>query len=114
MRLTKINCWEFNRCGREPNGLLTPELGICPAAVETKLDGIHHGKHAGRACWVVSGTLCEGDIQGTFAKKFDNCNKCNFYNLVKKEERANFTLSATLLSIMKEGARGLLEKEFTT
>jgi hypothetical protein len=52
---------------------------------------------AGRACWVVTGTLCTGEIQGTFAKKFKNCSMCDFYEQVKKEEFPNFKLSAVLL-----------------
>ena len=101
MRKSKLNCWEFKNCGRETGGARSHELGICPAAVETRLEGIHDGNCAGRACWTVSGTLCEGDVQGTFAKKYNNCKSCDFYLLVRNGEGPNFTLSATLLSIIK-------------
>jgi hypothetical protein len=79
IKMGKINCWEFKKCGREPNGSKVADLGICPSSTETILDGIHGGKNSGRACWVVGGTLCEGKIQGTFAKKFNNCLECNFF-----------------------------------
>lgn len=97
----KQNCWEFKGCGREPGGNKAGELGICPATSNTRLNGTHNGKAAGRSCWVVAGTLCGGIVQGTFARKFDNCIKCEFYNLVKKEETPNFTLSATLIGMLK-------------
>jgi hypothetical protein len=66
----KLNCWEFKKCGRQPGGENIEKLGLCPATTEARLDGVHNGNNAGRACWVVSGTLCGGEVQGTYAKKF--------------------------------------------
>jgi hypothetical protein len=74
------------------------ELGECPVPLESRGDGINHGKHAGRCCWCVTGTLCQGRVQGTFAQKFGNCKACPFYQFVKKEEGMNFSLSATILA----------------
>lgn len=98
----KNNCWEVKKCGRQPGGEKAKELGICPASTETKLDGVHEGKNAGRACWVVAGTLCKGEVQGTFAKKFDNCEKCEFYLSVQKEEFPRFVFSSILLAKLKK------------
>ncbi len=84
----KTNCWEFKKCGREPGGKKASELGICPATVSKELDGTHGGKNAGRACWVIAGSLCGGKIQGTYASKLANCWKCDFMNAVKAEEEA--------------------------
>jgi len=95
------NCWEIKRCGREPGGLQSGPMGICPATLEERLNGIHKGKNAGRACWVVAGTMCGGTIEGTFAMKFDTCAKCEFYQKVKKEESPAFILSPMLLNLMK-------------
>lgn len=96
----KMNCWEYKRCGREPGGHKTAELGVCPVTVHSELDGAHEGKNAGRACWVVAGSLCGGKIQGTFAEKLHNCWRCDFMNLVKKEEeQTEFGFSATRLGI---------------
>lgn len=66
----KMNCWEFMKCGREPGGASAEEFGVCPASIESRLNNIHihGGKNAGRACWAVSGTLCMGKAQGTFAR----------------------------------------------
>jgi len=94
--MKKLNCWEYNNCGREPGGVNSHEFGICPAAKETRLDGVHGGKNAGRACWVVGMTLCNGELQGSFAKKYDNCMECDFCKKVKEEERSNCQPSASL------------------
>ncbi len=99
--MSKLNCWEFKKCGRELGGV-RKDLGVCSASVEHRLHGTHGGKHAGRACWVVAGTLCEGQEQGTFAKKYHNCEKCDFYRLVKKEEGPGYTLSIMLLKKLEE------------
>ncbi len=98
--MTILNCWEFKKCGREPTGANIGELGICPATVETRVNGINGGKNGGRCCWVITGTLCGGETQGTFASKFDNCTKCDFYKLVKKEQGLGFCLSATVLGML--------------
>ena len=97
----KNNCWEIKNCGRHVGGTKTKELGICPASMEVRLDGTHGGKNAGRSCWVVAGTLCGGEEQGTFAKKFNNCEACDFYETVKKEEFPKFSFSSVLLSKIK-------------
>ena len=99
--MKKLNCWEFKKCGREPGGHNT-EHGVCPAAVDTNLDGSHDGKNAGRACWVVAGTLCEGEVQGTFAKKYVGCEQCDFYQAVVEEEGFNCKHIFFLLQKEKE------------
>ncbi|OGH96795.1 MAG: hypothetical protein A2039_00500 [Candidatus Melainabacteria bacterium GWA2_34_9] len=86
----KKNCWEFTNCGREPSGKNVDEFGVCPAAVNKKYNGLNHGKCAGRICWAVTGTFCDGNIQGTFAKKWYNCSKCDFFKQTKAEEGPNF------------------------
>lgn len=92
----KKNCWEAKGCGREPGGEKTAEFGICPATTERRLDSIHDGTNGGRACWVIAGTMCKGQVQGTFAQKFNNCQICDFYVSVKEEEFPKFQLSAIL------------------
>ena len=75
------NCWEAKNCGREPGGRKADELGICAAAVEDRLEGVHGGYHGGRACWVIAGTLCGGAVQGTAAEKEGNCMLCDVYKM---------------------------------
>lgn len=96
----KMNCWEYKQCGREKGGVKAAELGVCTAAAEVRLNGTHGGKLAGRACWVVAGTLCGGQEQGTFAQKYHNCEKCDFYRMVKQEEGMRFKLSVVLLNML--------------
>ncbi len=98
--MAKMNCWEFNKCGRQPGGASVSEYGICPAAAAKRLDGVHGGINAGRACWVVGGTFCNGSVQETFAKKYDNCLECDFYNKVRSEEASDFQLSASLFMML--------------
>lgn len=99
--MDKQNCWEFKKCGRQPSGVKS-SLGVCPAASEKRLDGTHGGKNAGRACWVISGTMCNGEVQGTFAKKYKNCETCDFYNSVEREEGPGFKMSLFLLNKLRE------------
>ena len=98
----RMNCWEFKHCGRQPGGEHVNDMGLCPAADEKRLNGIHGGTNAGRSCWVVGGTFCKGEVQGSFAQKFRSCEVCDFYGSVKKEEFPNFQLSAVLLSRIKK------------
>jgi hypothetical protein len=63
-----MDCWEFKKCGREPNGANSKEFGVCPAYP-------NHGKHCAR----IAGTYCDGEVQGGFALKLANCMKCDFY-----------------------------------
>jgi hypothetical protein len=84
--MKKLNCWEVQRCGREPGGDAVAAHGACPAAMQSALEGVHGGHRAGRACWVLAGTFCSGQVAGTVAKKLSNCMECEFYKLVMREE----------------------------
>jgi hypothetical protein len=88
--LTKINCWEYTKCGREIGGTKEDELGICSVVRNYTHRGLNGGRGAGRICWEVAGSLCHGIIQGTSAKKIMNCKQCGFFVLVKSEEGVNF------------------------
>ncbi len=66
----KVKCWEYMKCGRDKDA--TVKCSAYP--------------NFGRSCWVVSGTFCEGKVQGTFAQKYEDCRKCEFYQKVKSKE----------------------------
>jgi len=100
--MAKLNCWEFKKCGREAGGANVAEFGVCPAALEIRLHEVHGGKNAGRACWVVSGSLCDDRVQGTFARKYGNCIQCDFYKKVEEEEGQDYQLSINLLYRLKK------------
>ena len=82
----KLNCWEVLKCERQPGGQKVHELGVCPAAVDHRYDGLNGGKNAGRICWAVTGTFCDGTVQGTFAEKQLSCLACDFFAQVREEE----------------------------
>jgi len=106
----RLNCWEFKKCGRQPGGANAHHLGVCPASVEESLDGVHDGTNAGRACWVVAGTLCGGTVQGTFGAKYRSCEQCDFYQRTRKEENTKFQFSAVLLSRMRSSVADRAER----
>lgn len=99
--MAAMNCWEFKKCGRQPGGAKAAELGVCPAATTTSVDGVNGGRNGGRACWVLAGTLCGGVVQGTFAAKCANCLKCEFFVLVKGEENRAFLGASQILEKLK-------------
>ncbi|MBF0553011.1 MAG: hypothetical protein HQK96_00470 [Nitrospirae bacterium] len=82
----KLNCWEFNKCGREPGGVKVDELGVCPVTIATSFDGLHSGTNAGRACWAVPFACGDADGKMSVASKIRKCTKCEFHHLVIKEE----------------------------
>jgi CRP-like cAMP-binding protein len=86
MERERQNCWEYMKCGRQPEGDKVAELGICAAATDTSYDGIHSGKCGGRICWAVAGTFCGGRAQGSFVDKRGTCLNCDFYKMVQEEE----------------------------
>ena len=90
--MVKLNCWEYKKCGREPNGANVAELGVCPATIEIRANGMNGGINGGRVCWSVAGTLCEGMVQGTYASKLGFCLKCDFCRLVLEEEQTQISL----------------------
>jgi hypothetical protein len=63
-------------------------MGICPATLDDSFDGINSGINAGRICWAVAGTLCEGKKQGVFTSKRESCVKCDFFKIVGRQESA--------------------------
>ncbi len=101
----KLNCWEAKKCGREPGGLKVNELGVCPAATETILNGTNGGRNGGRACWAVVGTFCGGEVQGWYAKKFKNCLLCDFFRQVTAEEGPAYEDATDILTKLAVFAR---------
>ena len=91
--MSKMNCWDFQKCGREPGGLHAQTKGVCPAAEETRLNGVNRGINAGRCCWLVAGTYCSDVEQGTFVQKFHECHACDFFQEVMHQEERHFTVA---------------------
>jgi CRP-like cAMP-binding protein len=112
MPTKKLNCWEFMGCRRQPGGADADKDGICIAAADSSYDGINSGKNAGRVCWAVAGTCCDGEIQGTFAEKRDSCTSCPFYRLVQEEESTSNT-AHKLLNYFSEDEQKFLASKVT-
>ena len=98
----RLNCWEYKKCGYGP-GIAKSNDMTCPTVSESRLDGVHNGIQAGRACWVVAGTYCNGDVQGKFAQKYNTCMNCDFYQKVLDEEGHKFEITLVLMKRLREG-----------
>lgn len=98
--MSRMNCWEFFDCGREIGGKNAKELGECPAAAKTELDGVNDGKNGGRSCWAIAGTLCEGEVQGSYAQKLGNCLKCDFHAFVRGQQKGQYASTKKILDII--------------
>ncbi len=83
--MKQIRCWEYMKCGRQPGGRRVEQLGKCPAASFTQTE-----------CWLIAGTLCNGEVQGTYAQKYETCIVCDYYNKMQeykaKRPRSGFLL----------------------
>ncbi len=84
--MPKLNCWEARKCGREQGGTKTGDLGVCPAATDTSGNGMNGGINGGRICWAISGTLCDGRVQGNYSQKAFSCMHCFVFNQIKEDE----------------------------
>ncbi|MBF0521431.1 MAG: hypothetical protein HQL24_00075 [Candidatus Omnitrophica bacterium] len=100
--MSKKNCWEHKKCGRELGGEKVLELGVCPVATEQSVNGMNCGINGGRVCWAITGTLCGGKVQGSFALKVDGCIQCEFYELVLQEEGLNGIAIKDVLKALKK------------
>jgi hypothetical protein len=63
-----MNCWELMKCARERGGAKAKDFGACPAY-----------PNYGKCCAQIAGTLCGGNVTGSFAVRLGNCKKCRFY-----------------------------------
>jgi hypothetical protein len=88
--MARQNCWEYNKCGRDINGIRGIEEGICPASTMTSMTGLNNGKNGGRICWAVAGSFSATNPD-TGADEKSSCVHCDFFKLVEREEGDNFT-----------------------
>ena len=88
----KANCWEILDCGRQVGGRLAEAQGVCPAALCTTCEDANGGDHGGRLCWAIAGTLCGGEVHGSFASKCVSCTACAVFKQVQDEEGPAFQL----------------------
>ena len=55
-------CWVIERCPMETRQ-------NCPA----------WEFHSGNLCWFINGTICHGEVQGSWQKKMEACRKCKVF-----------------------------------
>jgi hypothetical protein len=91
MKTERKNCWELKKCGREPGGDNSKELGVCPAALPNRYDGVNNGKCGGRVCWIVAGTA-NREMPAKSAKKLWECIQCDILMQIYIDEKKNFIL----------------------
>ena len=104
--MARLNCWEVQKCGREPGGARARERGVCPAAVDLALFGTNGGACAGRACWVVAGSFAPGGPSCVRARELPSCLVCAFYRRVVREQKDDFVNTRTLLAWARASAGG--------
>ncbi len=92
-----MNCWEYMKCGREPDGEHCEDKGVCPAAIEERLDGLNGGVNGGRSCWGVEDTDCLEKINA----KYTRCLDCPFFHLVENEQTGNFQVMLEIWKRLK-------------
>jgi hypothetical protein len=80
--VSKYNCWEFMKCGREVGGDRTDELGICPVSSFLSADGLNGGVNGGRICWIIEENGCNDKL----IHRKDFCFHCEFRFKVTNEE----------------------------
>lgn len=90
--MKKQNCWEFEKCRRQPGGSKIKDLGICPAATFSAADGFGGGINGGRACVYITGSFCSSTVKGTRKEILKKCPQCDFYHVLKNEMREEMTL----------------------
>lgn len=66
-KLSNVTCWEMKNCPQD-------RRGNCPAYPES-----------GSECWMVTGTLCGGEEQGTYQEKMARCRACDVYKAAHKK-----------------------------
>ena len=87
MEDNNLNCWEFKKCGREPNGKNVFWFGVCPAATEHRADGIHDGMNGGRCCWVIKASHRQLGMFECCSGESVECHTCDFYAMIKDSKK---------------------------
>ncbi len=99
-----VNCWQYMSCGREPGGASVDRLGVCPVTTDTRFDGVHGGKNAGRACWVIAGSFAKDAQETAGVSGRKDCTACNFYKAVQNEE-GRYTWPTAFLQKLAAGRK---------
>jgi hypothetical protein len=56
------------------------EIQACPTETKEKCPAWEF--HSGHLCWFISGTVCQGEIQGNWQDKMKICRKCKVFQSI--------------------------------
>lgn len=84
--MSKLNCWEFIKCGKGPLGNGINKSDICPVAVETSANALNGGVNGGRICWVIAENCSNAEVKCSKLHRKDFCFSCEFRYKVTLEE----------------------------
>ncbi|MCI5148897.1 MAG: hypothetical protein D3916_05835 [Candidatus Electrothrix sp. MAN1_4] len=100
MSKRNVTSWNLRSCDRESGGSNTAQ-GVCPAAVEQRVDRMHNGLNAGHCCWIITGSVYKNTKQGLYKLRSVACLDCAFYQQTKKEEVSQLKAAVSGLDSMK-------------
>ncbi len=69
----------------------------CPVPHMAGYDSMNGGINGGRICWLITGTLCNEDVQLTYSHKLNTCRQCAFYLAVEEEEGSKLCLPIDII-----------------
>jgi len=87
-----------------------PDIPVCWEVMDCKYKGCPvYGKRNVR-CWQIAGTHCQGRLQGHFARKFGDCNKCAvFQQAVRDPLREIGETFNNMIHVIEEKHKELIE-----
>jgi len=100
--MTKLNCWEFMKCGKGCGGDNADGSGVCRVADRTSADGLNEGKNGGRICWVISGDYGNDKAGDPEIQQISKCISCEFRRKVTMEEGLLSVCRSTGILLMNE------------
>ena len=84
-----VRCYEVKNCTKT----------ACPC----------HNTSEPTRCWEIVGTLCRGEVQGDFAKKLKDCQKCEVYQQARRDPICNLGESFNEMMLILEDRQHNLE-----
>jgi len=87
--IERLNCWEFMKCGKGPEGNGKSESAPCPVASNSEASGFNNGVNGGRICWLIADRQCNETLVCSPEQDSLSCDSCDFHALVKSEEGLN-------------------------
>ena len=84
--MSKLNCWEVMKCGKGLSENDNSKYNSCPITTATSANGLNGGVNAGRICWIMAESCCNGEVKCSKLHRKDSCFSCEFRYKVTAEE----------------------------